>query len=77
MILIKKKLKNYNEKSDTAIDKYQILLENENNPEIKDFLLLTYDFDIEKDPLCISFLETLHHFKKCINKNEIKAKLNF
>lgn len=71
-----KKLKNYYQSAISLdVSNYQLLLENENKPEIKDFLLLTHDLNIEKDPLYIDFLETLHHFKKCINNTEKNIKL--
>lgn len=74
--LNKKKLKN-REQSINSIDvnNYQLLLEHENKPEIKDFLLLTHDLNIESEPLYINFLETLHYFKNIINNTENNIKL--
>lgn len=70
---VRKKLKN-NDK-EKFINHYNLLIENESKPDIKDFLLLTHDIDIEKESLYVDFLETLHHFRKCINKSKDNIKL--
>lgn len=56
-------------------EKYQFILDNESNPNLRDFLLLTHDFDIQENPACIKFLDMIQHFKKSIENDTTKKQL--
>lgn len=61
-------------------EKYQFILDNESNPNLRDFLLLTHDFDIQENPACIKFLDMIKHFKNSIENNTTKKtikKINY
>lgn len=66
-----KKLHHLNQNPET----YQFILDNESNKNLRDFLLITHDFDIQENPACINFLEIIHHFKTLINDDTTKKQL--
>lgn len=61
-------------------ENYQFILDNESNPNLREFLLITHDFDIQENPACINFLEIIHNFKTLINDDTTKKtikKINY
>lgn len=66
-----KKLHHLNQNTEN----YQFILDNESNTNLRDFLLITHDFDIQENPACINFLEIIQHFKTLINDDITKKQL--